>query len=70
MSPDTLTPVPTRERPTESTGPDAHALHVGLARMLCGGVILDVTSRDQARIAEDAGAERPLSTFFVPSESV
>jgi pyridoxal 5'-phosphate synthase pdxS subunit len=68
MSPDTLTPVPARERTSESTGPDAHALHVGLARMLCGGVILDVTTRDQARIAEDAGATAVMALERVPAD--
>ncbi len=29
---------------------------VGLAEMLKGGVIMDVTTADQAKIAEDAGA--------------
>ena len=30
----------------------------GLAEMLKGGVIMDVTTAEQARIAEDAGAVR------------
>ena len=30
--------------------------HVGLAEMLKGGVIMDVTNAEQAKIAEDAGA--------------
>ena len=30
--------------------------HIGLAEMLKGGVIMDVTDAEQARIAEDAGA--------------
>ena len=29
---------------------------VGLARMLSGGVIMDVVTADQAKIAEEAGA--------------
>ena len=33
-------------------------LKVGLAEMLKGGVIMDVTNAEQARIAEDAGASR------------
>src|ERR687895_635721 len=32
------------------------ATKVGLARMLAGGVIMDVVTADQARIAEEAGA--------------
>src|ERR1044072_1857542 len=31
-------------------------VNVGLAQMLKGGVIMDVTNAEQARIAEDAGA--------------
>ena len=31
-------------------------IKVGLAEMLKGGVIMDVTNVDQAKIAEDAGA--------------
>ena len=31
-------------------------LNVGLAEMLKGGVIMDVTNADQAKIAEKAGA--------------
>ena len=33
-----------------------YELNKGLARMLKGGVIMDVTTPDQAKIAEDAGA--------------
>ena len=32
------------------------ALKTGLAEMLKGGVIMDVTTPEQAKIAEDAGA--------------
>ncbi|HEX9077308.1 MAG TPA: pyridoxal 5'-phosphate synthase lyase subunit PdxS, partial [Anaerolineae bacterium] len=31
------------------------AVKVGLAQMLKGGVIMDVTNAEQAKIAEDAG---------------
>jgi len=33
-----------------------HAVKVGLAQMLKGGVIMDVVNVEQARIAEEAGA--------------
>ena len=33
-------------------------LKAGLAEMLKGGVIMDVTNADQAKIAEDAGRRR------------
>jgi pyridoxal 5'-phosphate synthase pdxS subunit len=41
---------------------------VGLARMLCGGVIMDVTSAEQARIAEDAGAVAVMALERVPAQ--
>jgi pyridoxal 5'-phosphate synthase pdxS subunit len=33
-----------------------YKVKVGLAEMLKGGVIMDVTTAEQAKIAEDAGA--------------
>ncbi len=43
-------------------------LKVGLSRMLCGGVILDVTTAEQARIAEDAGAAAVMALERVPAD--
>jgi pyridoxal 5'-phosphate synthase pdxS subunit len=43
-------------------------VHVGLARMLVGGVILDVTSADEARLAEDAGAAAAMALSRVPAD--
>lgn len=43
-------------------------LNVGLARMLCGGVIMDVTNKDQAKIAEDAGACSVMALEKIPSD--
>ncbi len=40
----------------------------GLAQMLKGGVIMDVTNADQARIAEDAGAVAVMALERVPSD--
>lgn len=40
----------------------------GLARMLKGGVIMDVTTADQARIAEDAGAVAVMALERVPAD--
>lgn len=40
----------------------------GLAEMLKGGVIMDVTDADQARIAEDAGACAVMALERVPSD--
>ncbi len=41
---------------------------VGLAEMLKGGVIMDVTDASQARIAEDAGAAAVMALERVPSD--
>jgi pyridoxal 5'-phosphate synthase pdxS subunit len=43
-------------------------LKVGLAEMLKGGVIMDVTNADQAKIAEDAGAAAVMALERVPSD--
>jgi pyridoxal 5'-phosphate synthase pdxS subunit len=42
--------------------------HVGLAEMLKGGVIMDVTNAEQAKIAEDAGAAAVMALERVPSD--
>src|SRR6202023_2270688 len=41
---------------------------VGLAEMLKGGVIMDVTNADQAKIAEDAGACAVMALGRVPAD--
>jgi pyridoxal 5'-phosphate synthase pdxS subunit len=43
-------------------------LKTGLAEMLKGGVIMDVTNEDQAKIAEDAGATSVMALERVPSD--
>ena len=43
-------------------------LKTGLAEMFKGGVIMDVTNADQARIAEDAGAVAVMALERVPSD--
>ena len=40
----------------------------GLAQMLKGGVIMDVVTAEQARIAEDAGACAVMALERVPSD--
>ena len=45
-----------------------HRLNVGLAEMLKGGVILDVTNAEQARLAEEAGAAAVMALERVPSD--
>ena len=44
------------------------ALKRGLAQMLKGGVIMDVVTADQARIAEDAGAVAVMALERVPAD--
>ena len=43
-------------------------VNVGHAEMLKGGVIMDVTNADQAKIAEDAGASAVMALERVPSD--
>src|ERR1700692_4820640 len=47
---------------------DQWRVKVGLAEMLQGGVIMDVTNAEQARIAEDAGACSVMALERVPSD--
>ena len=43
-------------------------LKVGLAEMLKGGVIMDVTNVEQAQIAEQAGATAVMALERIPSD--
>src|ERR1051325_644303 len=43
-------------------------LKVGLAEMLKGGVIMDVTNAEQAKIAEQAGASAVMALERVPAD--
>jgi pyridoxal 5'-phosphate synthase pdxS subunit len=43
-------------------------IKVGLAEMLKGGVIMDVTNADQAKIAEDAGAVSVMALERIPAD--
>ena len=43
-------------------------LKTGLAEMLKGGVIMDVTNAEQAKIAEDAGAVAVMALERVPAD--
>jgi pyridoxal 5'-phosphate synthase pdxS subunit len=47
---------------------DQMKLKVGLAEMLKGGVIMDVTTAEQAKIAEDAGAAAVMALERVPAD--
>ena len=52
--------------PDPQTGLDE--VKIGLARMLKGGVIMDVTTVEQAKIAEDAGAVAVMALERVPAD--
>jgi pyridoxal 5'-phosphate synthase pdxS subunit len=43
-------------------------LKIGLAEMLKGGVIMDVTNAEQAKVAEDAGASAVMALERVPAD--
>jgi pyridoxal 5'-phosphate synthase pdxS subunit len=51
-----------------STETSTWATKKGLAQMLKGGVIMDVVTPDQARIAEDAGAVAVMALERVPAD--
>ena len=44
------------------------SVHIGMAKMLKGGVIMDVVTPDQAKLAEDAGACAVMALERVPSD--
>jgi pyridoxal 5'-phosphate synthase pdxS subunit len=46
----------------------AYQLKVGLAEMLKGGVIMDVTRADQAKIAQDSGAVAVMALERIPAD--
>ena len=55
--------------PTQPSGHEAAmALKVGLAEMLKGGVIMDVTTAEQALIAERAGAVAVMALERIPAD--
>ena len=47
---------------------ESFKVKVGLAEMLKGGVIMDVTNLEQAKIAEDAGAVSVMALERIPSD--
>jgi len=53
---------------TENNGNTGLRLKTGLAEMLKGGVIMDVTTAEQARIAEEAGATAVMALERVPAQ--
>ena len=52
----------------ERVGAEAFEIKVGLAEMLKGGVIMDVTTAEQAKLAEDAGACAVMALERVPAD--
>jgi len=51
-----------------NTTDDTFTVKVGLAEMLKGGAIMDVTNAEQAKIAEDAGACAVMALERIPSD--
>ena len=47
---------------------ESFEIKVGLAEMMKGGVIMDVTKPDEAKIAEDSGATAVMALERVPSD--
>ena len=56
----------TEERASRSVG--TARVKRGLAEMLRGGVIMDVVTAEQARVAEDAGAVAVMALERVPAD--
>ena len=52
----------------KKTGAQAFEIKVGLAEQMKGGVIMDVTTPEQAKIAEDSGAAAVMALERVPSD--
>src|SRR5579871_2905256 len=59
---------PTTNGHAAETGTGTWTAKRGLAQMLKGGVIMDVVTADQARIAEDAGAVAVMALERVPAD--
>lgn len=53
---------------SNGTSSDQQSVKEGLARMLKGGVIMDVVNAEQARIAEEAGAVAVMALERVPAD--
>jgi len=53
---------------TSRVGAEAFEIKVGLAEMLKGGVIMDVTTPEQAKIAEESGATAVMALERVPAD--
>ena len=62
------TPAVSATAATTPSPQGATAVNTGLAHMLKGGVIMDVVTPDQARIAEEAGAVAVMALERVPAD--
>ena len=60
--------ITTRETRDEAPTTSTMTTKIGLAQMLKGGVIMDVVTPDQAKIAEDAGACAVMALERVPAD--
>ncbi len=56
------------QKNAERQGAVTYEIKVGLAEMLKGGVIMDVTTPEQAKIAEEAGAAAVMALERVPAD--
>lgn len=56
------------KNPAKAHAKGSYEIKVGLAEMLRGGVIMDVTTPDQAKIAEDAGAVAVMALERIPAD--
>jgi pyridoxal 5'-phosphate synthase pdxS subunit len=61
-------PVPNGAPTSPGDGVASQEVKEGLARMLKGGVIMDVVNAEQARIAEEAGAAAVMALERVPAD--
>lgn len=57
-----------RKQPPHLLEKGSFEVKVGLAEMLKGGVIMDVTTPEQAKIAEDAGAAAVMALERIPAD--
>lgn len=56
------------KKTTAYTEKNTYEVKIGLAEMLKGGVIMDVTNPEQAKIAEDAGAVAVMALERIPAD--
>ena len=59
---------PAASTPEQSAGTGTTRVKRGMAEMLKGGVIMDVVTPEQAKIAEDAGAVAVMALERVPAD--